>query len=114
MKAVKSYASIYKLLLKLRPGTAFHLLHVLSNLTRLPGLRKRVLTRSIRHRIDIHRADDKTKTKSKRTSAIIQLTHRHGACIATVKTRREPQAREAMLNALRELEQQVREDDSLR
>jgi len=43
-KAVKSYASIYKLLLKLRPAADFHLLHVLSNLTRLPGLRKRVLT----------------------------------------------------------------------
>ena len=43
-KAVKSYASIYKLLLKLRPNADFHLLHVLSNLTRLPGLRKRVLT----------------------------------------------------------------------
>jgi len=42
--AVKSYASIYKLLLKLRPSADFHLLHVLSNLTRLPGLRKRVLT----------------------------------------------------------------------
>ena len=43
-KAVKSYASIYKLLLKLRPIADFRLLHVLSNLTRLPGLRKRVLT----------------------------------------------------------------------
>lgn len=42
-KAVKSYASIYKLLLKLRPTADFRLLHVLSNLTRLPGLRKRVL-----------------------------------------------------------------------
>ena len=42
-KAVKSYASIYKLLLKLRPSGDFRLLHVLSNLTRLPGLRKRVL-----------------------------------------------------------------------
>ncbi len=42
-KAVKSYASIYKLLLKLRPSADFRLLHVLSNLTRLPGLRKRVL-----------------------------------------------------------------------
>lgn len=71
-------------------------------------------TRSIRHRIDIHRADDKNKPKTKRTSAIIQLTHRHGVCIATVKTRREPQAREAMLTALRELTQQVREEDSLR
>lgn len=42
-KAVKSYASIYKLLLKLRPNQDFRLLHVLSNLTRLPGLRRRVL-----------------------------------------------------------------------
>ena len=42
-KAVKSYASIYKLLLKLRPSADFHILHVLSNLTRQPGIRKRVL-----------------------------------------------------------------------
>ena len=67
-----------------------------------------------RHRMDMHRADDKAKPKGKRTSSIIQLSHRHGACIATVKTRREPQAREAMLTALRLLEQQVRDDDSLR
>ncbi len=43
-KAVRSYASIYKLLVKLRSGSDFKMLHVLSNLTRLPGLRKRVLT----------------------------------------------------------------------
>ncbi len=43
-KAVKSYASIYKLLVKLRSSGDFRMLHVLSNLTRLPGLRKRVLT----------------------------------------------------------------------
>lgn len=42
-KAVKSYASVYQLLLKLRPSGDFELLHVLSNLTRLPGLRRRVL-----------------------------------------------------------------------
>lgn len=42
-KAVKSYASIYKLLVKLRPTADFRMLHVLSNLTRLPGLRKRML-----------------------------------------------------------------------
>lgn len=71
-------------------------------------------TRSIRHRIDMHRAEDTPKATGKRTSHIIQLRHRHGHCIATVKTRREPEAREAMLIALRELEQQVREDDSLR
>jgi len=70
-------------------------------------------TRSIRHRIESHRSDN-PMPRRKPTSAIIQLTHRHGTCIATVKARREPQAREAMLTALRELEQQVREDDSLR
>jgi chromosome partitioning protein len=43
-KAVRSYASIYKLLLKLRPEGDYHLLHVLSNLTRLPGLRQRVIS----------------------------------------------------------------------
>ena len=43
-KAVKSYASIYKLLVKLRPTADFRMLHVLSNLTRLPGLRKRVIS----------------------------------------------------------------------
>ena len=43
-KAVKSYASIYKLLVKLRPTADFHMLHVLSNLSRLRGLRNRVLT----------------------------------------------------------------------
>ena len=42
-KAVKSYASVFQLLLKLRPSGDFRLLHVLSNLTRLPGLRRRVL-----------------------------------------------------------------------
>ena len=43
-KAVKSYASIYQLLLNLRPGADFQLIHVLINLTRLPGLRRRVLS----------------------------------------------------------------------
>ena len=42
-KAVKSYASVYQLLLKLRPNADYQLLHVLSNLTRHPGLRNRVL-----------------------------------------------------------------------
>lgn len=69
---------------------------------------------SIRHRANLHRNEEPRKPKGQRTSAIIQLQHRHGHCIATVKTRREPGATEAMLIALRELEQQVREDDSLR
>ena len=53
-KAVRSYANFYKLLLKVRPhahgdddsdgrSAAAELLHVPSNLTRQPGLRKRVL-----------------------------------------------------------------------
>jgi chromosome partitioning protein len=42
-KAVKSYASVYQLLLKLRPMGDYKLLHVLSNLTRLPSLRRRVI-----------------------------------------------------------------------
>lgn len=72
-------------------------------------------TRSIRHRIDSHRTQQgSSQPKRQRTSLVIQLSHKHGTCIATVKARREPQAREAMLTALRELEQQVRDDDSLR
>jgi chromosome partitioning protein len=42
-KAVRSYASFFKLLLKLRPAEDYRILHVLSNLTRLPGLRNRVI-----------------------------------------------------------------------
>lgn len=42
-KAVKSFASVYKLLLQHRPTGDYRILHVLSNLTRLPGLRRRVL-----------------------------------------------------------------------
>ena len=42
-KAVRSYASFFKLLLSLRPESDFHILHVLSNVSRLPGLRRRVL-----------------------------------------------------------------------
>ncbi len=42
-KAVRSYANFYKLLLKLRPDTENLVLHVLSNLSRQTGLRRRVL-----------------------------------------------------------------------
>jgi ParB/RepB/Spo0J family partition protein len=72
-------------------------------------------TRSIRHRIDSHLAQQgDSQPKRQRRALVIHLTHQHGTCIATVKARREPQAREAMLTALRNLEQQVRDDDSLR
>lgn len=43
-KAVRSYASFFKLLLRLRPAGDYRLLHVLTNLTRLPGLRSRVVS----------------------------------------------------------------------
>ena len=42
-KAVRSYANFYQLLLRLRPDDDRHILHVISNLTRQPGLRRRVI-----------------------------------------------------------------------
>jgi len=42
-KAVRSYANFYKLLIRLRPDEQHQILHVLTNLSRQPGLRKRVL-----------------------------------------------------------------------
>jgi chromosome partitioning protein len=42
-KAVRSYANFYQLLLRLRPEEEHRVLHVLSNLSRQPGLRRRVI-----------------------------------------------------------------------
>lgn len=56
-KAVKSYASIYKLLAKLRPQEDFRMLHVLSNLSRLSGLRNRVLTLLAQDNITVARSE---------------------------------------------------------
>lgn len=42
-KAVRSYANFFKLLMRLRPGEEHRILHVLSNLSRQPGLRRRVI-----------------------------------------------------------------------
>ena len=42
-KAVRSYANFYKLLLCLRPDGENEILHVLSNMTRQAGLRRRVI-----------------------------------------------------------------------
>lgn len=42
-KAVRSYGNFFKLVLKLRAEEENRILHVLSNLTRLPGLRRRVI-----------------------------------------------------------------------
>jgi chromosome partitioning protein len=41
-KAVKSFASVYKLLLQHRTEGDYRVLHLLTNLSRLPGLRRRV------------------------------------------------------------------------
>jgi cellulose biosynthesis protein BcsQ len=42
-KAVRSYANFYQLLLRVRPDEEHRVLHVLSNLSRQPGLRRRVI-----------------------------------------------------------------------
>src|SRR5690349_19225916 len=42
-KAARSYANFYKLLLRLRPESSNEILHVISNLTRQGGLRRRVI-----------------------------------------------------------------------
>jgi cellulose biosynthesis protein BcsQ len=44
-KAVRSYANFYKLLTEIRPDEDFQTLHVLNNLSRQPGLRKRTVAR---------------------------------------------------------------------
>lgn len=48
-KSVRSYANFYKLVLKLRPTEEPRIMHVLSNLSRQPGLRTEVL-----HVLDSH------------------------------------------------------------
>ncbi len=68
-KAVRSYANFYQLLLRLRPGEAadgdadqpgYHVLHVLSNLSRQPGLRRRVIATTERHGIRLARTEVRT------------------------------------------------------
>lgn len=44
-KAVRSYANFYKLLTEIRPDGEFQILHVLNNLSRQPGLRRRTIAR---------------------------------------------------------------------
>jgi ParB/RepB/Spo0J family partition protein len=73
-------------------------------------------TASIRARISTFRThqDSAQSRKKSRTSNMIQLSHKEGNCTASLRAKREPGAREAMLEALRQLTQQVRGDDSLR
>ncbi|MES2595771.1 MAG: ParB/RepB/Spo0J family partition protein [Verrucomicrobiota bacterium] len=74
-------------------------------------------TRSIRSRIDSHRTlhgGGKGKATSSPARGLFQLSHREGSCIISLRAKREPGAREDMLEALRRLTQQVSDDDSLR
>ncbi len=59
-KAVRSYANFYKLLMRLRPGEEHRLLHVLSNLSRQPGLRQRVIEAMDAHGVARARTEVRT------------------------------------------------------
>ena len=59
-KAVRSYANFYKLVLGLRPGEDHRMLHVLSNLSRQPGLRRRVIETMDLHGIPRARTEVRT------------------------------------------------------
>jgi chromosome partitioning protein len=59
-KAVRSYANFYKLLMNLRPGEEHRLLHVLSNLSRQPGLRRRVIAAMDMHGISLAKSEIRT------------------------------------------------------
>lgn len=59
-KAVRSYANFYKLLMSLRPGEKHRLLHVLSNLSRQTGLRRRVVETMDGHGIPRARTEVRT------------------------------------------------------
>jgi chromosome partitioning protein len=56
-KAVRSYANFYQLLMRLRPGEEHRVLHVLSNLSRQRGLRKRVIEATNLHGIFLARTE---------------------------------------------------------
>jgi len=59
-KAVRSYANFFALLLKLRPGEEHRVMHVLSNLSRQPGLQKRVAATMELHGIARARTEVRT------------------------------------------------------
>lgn len=73
-KAVRSYANFFKLVLKLRPEEDNKILHVLSNLTRLPGLRRRV--------IEVMERDGMTPARSEiRSCGWLAQVDEHGGSI---------------------------------
>jgi chromosome partitioning protein len=59
-KAVRSYANFYQLLLRLRPDEKHKVLHVLSNLSRQPGLRRRVMETIHAHGIALAKSEIRT------------------------------------------------------
>ncbi len=59
-KAVRSYANFYQLLLRLRPEEEHKVLHVLSNLSRQPGLRRRVTETINAHGISLAKTEIRT------------------------------------------------------
>jgi ParB-like chromosome segregation protein Spo0J len=69
--------------------------------------------REIRHRIARSKPAP-ARLMGQGRASVLQFTEKVGNCIATVKCRHEPQARDEMLTALRQLERQIRNDDTLR
>jgi len=59
-KAVRSYANFFKLLVRLRQGEEHRLLHVLSNLSRQPGLRNRVIETLSAYKVPLARTEIRT------------------------------------------------------
>src|SRR5207302_4152471 len=59
-KAVRSYANFYQLLARIRPGEEHRVLHVMSNLSRQPGLRNRVMETLELHGIPRARTEIRT------------------------------------------------------
>lgn len=69
-------------------------------------------SREIRLRIDGGKTTPNARAKQGKAS-VFHFTEKVGSCVATVKARREAGAREAMLQAIRKLEEQIRHDDSV-
>ena len=59
-KAVRSYANFYQLLLRIRPQEDHKVLHVISNLSRQPGLRRRVIETIGMHGIPLAKTEIRT------------------------------------------------------
>lgn len=69
-------------------------------------------TRAIRHRID-SASPAKARTTKPRDSGLLQYTAKVESCIATVKAKPSAGSRGAMIEALRLVEQQIRNDERL-